>query len=299
VISSRGRASALLFAACCLVTVGLQPGRAQAHGKSSRTDHAVRTTSVGLAYGGVSRSYLLFQPTTINKPLPLVILLHGTGVDAQQETIRTGFGLLAQERGFELAVPQSIGRTWNSGGGCCEFEAAQRIDDAGFVRAVLANIRARTLVDAAHIYLVGYSNGGKLSYGVACTKTRVFAGVATYGAGPQLPCISAAPISLFIGYGRADTLEPPAGNPTDARGLHQALARTVVQFVERDRCTSASETHIVGPAMVSTHVACANGTAVQLAEWDHQTHTFPAPPGVPPDASGAALMWQFLSQHKA
>lgn len=254
------------------------------------------TTTVPLRFGGAERSYLLERPTSTTGSAALVVLLHGTGVDAREELDRTGFGVLAQQRGFEVAVPQSIGRTWNSGAGCCSYEAEQRIDDIAFVRAVVSDVRDRTSIDPARIYLVGYSNGGKLAYGVACTGQRVFAGLATYGAGPQLPCTAAAPLALFVGFGTNDPLEPPKGMAPDSRGRHPGLASTVAEFVRRDRCAPTVERSAVGTAVVVAHTRCTAGTAIEAATWHGEDHTFPAPPRTTPDAAGATLMWQFLSR---
>lgn len=253
-------------------------------------------TTVPMTYGSAARSYILERPPSITGPANLVVLLHGTGATAQEEMTRTGFGKLAVQQGFELVVPQSIGRTWNSGHGCCSYEAEQGIDDIGFVHAVIADVRARTAVNPDRIYLVGYSNGGKLAYGVACTKERVFAGLATYGAGPQLPCKDAAPLSLFVGYGTSDPLEPPTGMATNERGQHQPLTETVTQFLDRDHCVGRADTVTAASAKITTHGDCTNDTAVSVVEWSGQTHLFPHAPQVAAAADGASLMWQFLSR---
>lgn len=261
-------------------------------------DAVDRLVTVPIQYGNIARSYLVQRPATVSGDVPLVVLLHGSGSTGEAEVERTGFGKLATRAGFELVVPQSIGLTWNSGNGCCSYEAQQKIDDIGFIRAVVADAQRRTSVDGNRIYLVGYSNGGKLAYGVACTKQRTFAGLATYGAGPQLPCAGAAPLSLFAGYGTADPLEPPTGMPTNERGQHQPLSTTVTQFLARNHCPTRTPVKVeIETATLETYAGCDSGTAVRTAIWQGLDHRFPSPPAVAEAAAGATLIWDFLS-HK-
>jgi polyhydroxybutyrate depolymerase len=260
------------------------------------------TRNVSLQFGGQRRSYLLVRPPGAHGSTPLVVLLHGTGASGAEEMARTGFGQLAEADGFTLAVPASIGPTWNSGAGCCAVAAHDHIDDPAFVHAVIADVTHEVAVDPRRIYLVGYSNGGKLSYGVSCTDAlskRPFAGLATYGAGPQLPCHDGAPLAVLAGYGAADHLEPAGGKPANDRGKHPGAKVTAADFRTRDHCTDAATHRRVGPADITTYAHCAAGTTVETAIWAHQTHTFPRSPAVPADAAGATVMWDFLRSHNA
>lgn len=260
------------------------------------------TRDVALTAPGRRRSYLLVRPPAARGRTALVVLLHGTGASAAEEMARTGFGELADAVRFTLAVPASIGSTWNSGAGCCSYAARRRINDASFVHAVIRDVTRRVAVDPARIYLVGYSNGGKLSYEVACLDAlpqRPFAGLATYGAGPQVSCPSTSPLPLFAGYGASDRLEPPAGEPPNWRGRHPGEARTAALFRARDHCTAAVTRARVGPVRISRYADCAAGTAVETAVWAGQTHVFPRSPTVPVAAAGATLMWDFLRTHRA
>lgn len=260
------------------------------------------TRNVSLPFGGHDRSYLLVRPPGAHGATALVVLLHGTGASGAEEIARTGFGHLAEADGFTLAVPASIGPTWNSGAGCCSVAAQDRVDDPAFVHAVIASVTHDVAVDPRRIYLVGYSNGGKLSYGVSCTDAlskRPFAGLATYGAGPQLPCHDGPALPVFAGYGAADHLEPAGGKPANNRGQHPGARVTAADFRTRDHCTDAATHRRVGPAEITTYAHCTAGTTVETAIWEHQTHTFPRGPAIPADATGATLMWDFLRSHNA
>jgi polyhydroxybutyrate depolymerase len=252
-----------------------------------------RFTSISLLHGGRSRAYLLVHDAT-SAHAPLIVLLHGSGITAEGELARTGFGPLAAAQHLDLAVPQSIGSTWNSGR-CCGAALRQRVDDAGFVHQVVQDAIRRLASDPHRVYLVGYSNGGKLAYGVACSLRGGLAALATYGAGPQLPCPHQAALSVFQGYGAIDPLEPPAGKPANDRGLHPPADQTLASILVRDGCPGAPQVRNVGPATIRTWTGCAGARRVQAVRWAGQSHSWPAAPQVPSAAGATALMWQFLT----
>jgi polyhydroxybutyrate depolymerase len=260
------------------------------------------TRQVDLDFDGRHRSYLLVRPPDLRGATALVVLLHGTGASGAEEMARTGFGKLAETAHFTLAVPASVGSTWNSGAGCCSIAAQKRIDDPAFVHAVVESVSHDVAVDPRRIYLVGYSNGGKLSYAVSCTDAlpdQPFAALATYGAGPQLACHDGPRLPVFAGYGEADHLEPPGGKPANNRGEHPGATVTATEFRSRDSCAGASTQRNVGPVHITDYGHCADGAIVETAIWAHQTHVFPRSPALPADATGTTLMWNFLRMHAA
>lgn len=256
------------------------------------------TSSIDLSFDGTRRAYELKQPGDGSAgPLPLVVVLHGAYVTGPAELARTGFGALAGTGAAVVVAPQSIGSAWNSSAGCCNEAAAQHVDDAGFVRAVIADAQRRAHTDPARTYVVGYSSGGKLAYALACSDAPALAAVATYGAGPQLPCPQAAPLTFVVGYGDHDTTEPMGGKPPNTRGLHQPLATTVAELRARDGCTATpTAQRTVGTAAVSTFGNCRSTAAVTEIVWHGSTHEWPgSEPGIAPEAGAQALFWPLLS----
>ena len=96
-----------------------------------------RIEPVVLTHAGSERGYLLRMPRRISgKQVPLVLELHGRGIGPAMFDRWTGFGELADEAGFALAMPSAIREIWNDGrysdsawGGHTE------IDDVGFLLA--------------------------------------------------------------------------------------------------------------------------------------------------------------------
>jgi poly(3-hydroxybutyrate) depolymerase len=71
-----------------------------------------------LTQGGHDRQYLLhIPPTQAGDRLPLLVELHGRGIDAAGFDRMTGFRALADTEGFVLAMPSALGKVWNDGRG--------------------------------------------------------------------------------------------------------------------------------------------------------------------------------------
>ena len=121
--------------------------------------------------------------------LPVVMILHGLATDRFEAASQTDLKAAVNEHGFVAVLPQGVANSWNAGP-CCPPATLARIDDAGFLDRVLAEVRARSDVDPERTYLVGFSNGGLLTYSQACarpgtfTKIAVVAGVNLSGCAP-------------------------------------------------------------------------------------------------------------------
>jgi len=258
---------------------------------------AATTRTETLQLNGAQRSYLVMTPAAAHAaPLPLVIVLHGAFVTGSEELTRTGFGSLADRGAAVVVAPESVGPAWNSDAGCCGVAATDHVDDAAFVSTVVTHVQRSEHTDPMRVSVVGYSSGGKLAYNVACVDHPAIAAVATYGAGPQLPCRNSTPITFAVGYGDKDANEPMLGAPHDAHGVHQPMVETVAQLRKRDGCATApTHQRTAGPASITTWGSRTADTVTQIV-WHGSTHQWPgSAPDVPPQASGEALYWPLLA----
>src|SRR3546814_3263586 len=78
---------------------------------------------------------------------------------------------------FIVVYPDGVGRAWNAGS-CCAKPMKEKIDDVGFVRAVIADVKHRYKIDATRIYGTGFSNGAMLLHRIACDAPDTFAAIA-------------------------------------------------------------------------------------------------------------------------
>lgn len=120
---------------------------------------------------------MLYVPDGLPAQAPLVVMLHGGFGSAAQAERAYGWDRLADTAKFAVAYPDGLGRAWNAGGGCCGRSAADGVDDVGFVAAAVSDIARQVDVDPKRVYATGISNGGMMTYALAC-RTALFAAIA-------------------------------------------------------------------------------------------------------------------------
>ncbi len=152
--------------------------------------------------GILNRTYLLHIPPSYNpaSPMPLVIGLHRGGsfswygLEQMSQLIFT-----SNSSGFLLVYPEGIKymrtRTWNAGG-CCGYASAMNINDVSFISAMIDSLKLNYNIDTNRIYATGISNGGLMSYRLACELSHRIAAIAvitgtlednTYSCTPSRP----------------------------------------------------------------------------------------------------------------
>lgn len=242
--------------------------------------------------GGTARSYILFLPERPRAPgrIPLVVALHGGGGTAAQMMRFSRFNPIAAREAFAVAYPQGTGRRWNDGRvfrGRGETDA----DDVGFIRAVVADIAEKgTALDRRRIYAAGISNGGFMSFRLACEAADLFAAVAPVTA--TMPgdlgarCRPGAPVSVLVINGTADPLVPYDGGHVRTlfglRGAIWSTGRTLRFWAEHNRCAAPPDIRALADRDISdgSHVIdiayarCADGR-VRLLRIEGGGHTWP------------------------
>src|SRR5450830_153003 len=113
-----------------------------------------------------SLRYKLFVPASYDgTPIPLVVMLHGCGQNADDFALGTGMNELAEQFGCLIAYPeQSRGANWH---GCWNwFDKAHHERDQGepaLIAGVTRKIMDDYAVDRAHVGVGGLSAGGAMA----------------------------------------------------------------------------------------------------------------------------------------
>ncbi|MFO0762252.1 MAG: prolyl oligopeptidase family serine peptidase [Byssovorax sp.] len=116
-----------------------------------------------------------------SKPAPLLILLHGYGATGTiQEDLYFHLKKVTDERGYVYAVADgtkdATGKQfWNATDACCGFGST--VDDSGYLSSVIDQIKAQYTIDPKRVYFVGHSNGGFMSYRMACDHADQIAAI--------------------------------------------------------------------------------------------------------------------------
>lgn len=127
--------------------------------------------------GSVQRTYLVHAPPGyIGKAaVPVVFDFHGLSGNGSQQKSLSRWDKVGDAEGFIVVYPDGIDKAWNAGL-CCTDD--KTIDDVAFVRAIIGALQAEACIDPKRVYATGCSNGGGMSYKLACEAADVIAGVA-------------------------------------------------------------------------------------------------------------------------
>ena len=238
--------------------------------------------------GGSDRTYRLYKPADLPASAPLVVILHGYSGSGKQAERDYHWDELADSAKFVVAYPEGRNRSWNvDGETCCGRSGREGVDDVGFITGAVADIGKNVGIDSSRVYVSGISNGGIMSYTLACT-TGVFAAIGPDAATQLNSCRSPHPTSVLHIHGTADRLVPYNGgqgfsviNGPSAPDLN-AFWRNV------DQC-AAPVASTDGPVTKSTAV-CAQGRSVVLVTIDGGGHAeWPA--------FATETLWQFFAAH--
>jgi polyhydroxybutyrate depolymerase len=282
-----------------------------------------------ITVGGRTRTYKAHVPPGASgaSSLPLVIVLHGGFGNAYAVEMQSEMSLLADKAGFVAAYPEglgkalmpSVGRSWN-GGGCCNPAVGRKIDDVGFIAAMIDDLAKKVNIDRRRVYATGLSNGAIMCYRLACELSDRIAAIAPIG-GPDttLACTPARPVSIIHFHGTADPCSPFGGGPGGGCAA-KALGFEPKPIFDTPSIPEIAKTwagRISAPpeprtALRKGAVACTaygpgrEGAEVMLCTIEGGGHTWPG--GVEKlqgslvgtvnrDISANEVMWEFFQRH--
>ena len=246
------------------------------------------------------RTYRIHTPPgfTPGEHLPLVLNLHGVGSDPAQQEVYSGMNAVADTARFVVVYPSGVNNSWNLGLGT--------VDEYGFFTALLDTLAITHGIDPGRIYACGMSQGGFMSFVLACALFDRIAAIATVAGsmapGLDLFCAPSRPVPVMMVHGTADGIVPFTG------GIQNLSVSMVIDFwvahngcdpvpvitpvpnlISWDLCTAEREDHLNGD----------QGSTVTLIRIIDGGHTWPGsaiPLGVTnQDLSASAEIWAFFA----
>lgn len=295
-------------------------------GKATRSGSF--TLTVSAQDGGVDRVFNVHVPPAYDgtSATPVVLNFHGNGsTAAQQAGLVSDMNTVADEEGFIAVHPNGLRatdlgktsyvntttnpRSWNAGN-CCPDMSFFDTDDVGFVSGMIDVLEEALCVDAKRVYATGLSNGGMISYRLACDLSERIAAIAPVGAiNAATTCTPARPVPVMHFHGTADAVVPyhgGSGFPLLDGGFYAfpSVSDSDADSALRNGCTGgATESYAQGDTTCVTHEGCA--APVTLCTSEGAGHTWPGggiPPslGLGPTASGidaSRAMWTFFEEN--
>ena len=174
-----------------------------------------------LTHDNVNRNYLVYIPDSYDSEIdyPLMFVFHGFGGIATQFINTADMRDLAESNNFIVVYPQGLdlggtGSHWN----CSNPSADNKsdVDDIGFIENLIDQLIVDyPVIDSKRIYAAGYSNGGFMSYYLACNSKK-FAAIGSV-AGTMLDdsyqsCDAQFPTAMINIHGTDDFDVPYDGN---------------------------------------------------------------------------------------
>ena len=174
-----------------------------------------------LTHDNVNRNYLVYIPDSYDSEIdyPLMFVFHGFGGIATQFINNADMRDLAESNNFIVVYPQGLdlggtGSHWN----CSNPSADNKsdVDDIGFIENLIDQLIVDyPVIDSKRIYAAGYSNGGFMSYYLACNSKK-FAAIGSV-AGTMLDdsyqsCNAQFPTAMINIHGTDDFDVPYDGN---------------------------------------------------------------------------------------
>jgi polyhydroxybutyrate depolymerase len=176
---------------------------------------------------GNTRQYAVHVPAGYRKdtPVPALFCLHGLAQNPVMFCLDTGVAwpTKADQEGFVVIMPNGYMNSWNAGT-CCGGAVSAGLDDVALMRAIFAEVGTHVNIDFRRVYATGLSNGGYMSYRLACEASDLFVaiapaagaiGTAAIGATPLLgmttdltACAPSHKVSVLDIHGTSDPLIP-------------------------------------------------------------------------------------------
>lgn len=267
-----------------------------------------------MMHDGIERSYRVYVPVVYDgaEAVPLILNLHGYTSNAFEQEVYGDFRSVADTANFILVHPDGTedisGTTfWNAFG-----NPAETVDDIGFLSALIDTIASDFNIDLNRVYSTGMSNGGFMSYTLACQLSHRIAAIASV-TGTMVTvnlnaCNCEHPMPVMQIHGTADPTVPYLGSPQGFVPVEDL----VEHWADFNNCdptpveTAVPNTNLADGCTADRFVYTGgdNGSTVELYRVNGGGHTWP---GSNPlinigvtnrDFSASAEIWRFFSQYR-
>ena len=194
-----------------------------------------------IEHEGLKRSFLIYVPENIKENAPLVVAIHGYTSTAKILMGYSGINQIADIEGFMVAYPQGTkdSRDNNFFNVGYEFHSDSKVNDVNFIREIVLNLTKDYKLNSKRVFATGMSNGGDMSYLLACTSSDLFTAVAPV-AGVMMKdtlenCNPEKKIPIFEIHGTKDSISKFEGdmNNEDKWGAYYDLPSTIEFWVNK------------------------------------------------------------------
>jgi polyhydroxybutyrate depolymerase len=254
-----------------------------------------------------------------NRPIPLVIALHGRGEMGFLMADKTGFSDKADEGDFIVVYPNGLGgflffKWWNAGIYWPIFMSNRNIDDVTFIKVLIERLQSIFNINSSRIYVTGHSNGGMMAYRIGAelsTKIAAIAPVAgtiggkeTKNSKPYIIPEPSSQVSVIAFHGKKDLQIPYEGGRFGGLGLRKpyflSVNDSVSFWVENNNCSSIPKINVSESENIikKTYSNSDNTTDVVLYSVVNGGHEWFGSSWDPScEISATDIIWDFFMSH--
>lgn len=272
--------------------------------------YAQQTINGSIMHDGIGREYILYIPAcyTGAEAVPLVMNYHGYGSNAFEQMNYGDFRPVTDTAGFLVVHPQGTLHLgvphWNVGG----WTVGSTADDVGFTSALIDSLSAEYNIDLNRVYATGMSNGGFMSFLLACQLSDEISAIASVTGSMTMEtynaCSPSRPVPVLQIHGTDDHVVPYTGSI-----LFKPVEQVLEYWVEFNNCNPTPEYTLlpdIDPNDGSTveHYVYNDGdndVTVEHYKVIGGGHTWPGNaiggPGTNYDINASAEIWDFFSRY--
>ena len=276
----------------------------------SLTATAQQTINGSITHDGLQRDYIMYVPAnyTGSTSVPLLFNFHGYGSNANDQMWYGDFRPIADTAGFIIVHPQGT----NDNNGTTHFNVgwgASSVDDVSFSGALIDSISNQYNINTDRVYSTGMSNGGFMSFTLACQLSNRIAGIASV-TGSIVPfflnnCNAQHPTPIMQIHGTSDGTVPYNG----AAGWTEPISSLVDYWANFNNCSLTPQIDNipdinVGDGSTVEKYSYLNGdNCIEVIHYKitNGSHTWPGSifnsPGTNYDINASIEIWKFLSQY--
>lgn len=246
-----------------------------------------QTSVQTLTHDDVTRSYRVHLPPNFDaaESVPVVLNFHGIGSNALEQELYSQFNNVSDSAGFIVVYPEGLVDTLADGDVIRHWNTyfGSDSDDLGFTNTLIDSLHADYNIDLSRVYSTGMSNGGFMSYMLACELSHRIAAIASVTGAmtfiQQENCSPSHQIPVMQIHGTDDSTVPYDGS----LGFYPSIAEGVNYWVDFNNCDSTA-TNIVIPnsntsdnstAALDIWGGCSDDSEVQFYTIEGGTHTWP------------------------
>jgi polyhydroxybutyrate depolymerase len=253
------------------------------------------------------------------------MVFHGGGSTAAQMEKFTSWNEISNKNGFIVVYPEGIDKNWNDGRVNESLNGVALGDDVGFTSKIIDELVSKDKVNPKKVYVTGVSNGGFMSFKLACDLRDKISAIGVIVASVPTnyvqKCKPSKGIPIIWFNGTSDPLVPWEGGEMVSKTIGSSLSRGTVLSVQDsinfwkviNNCNSdpqitdlPNNNKFDGSTVTRQFYNSNSGFPIDFYKIDGGGHSWPGGPQYYPkiiignvnkDIDSLQLTWEFFSKY--